>query len=74
MKNKRQNGGRRREIVQRFVTTLTDNTERLVCFLYMNNYSDGEVRKRLHLSQNQLEMIKLRLAFGLKKAGIQSSV
>ena len=70
--DKRQNGGRRREIVQRFVTTLTDNTERLVCFLYMNNYTDAEVRKELHLDRPRLEAIKLKLAMDMKKAGIRN--
>ena len=74
MEERRQNGGRRCQIVQEFVKTISDDTERLVCYLYMHNYTDAEVRKELQLTQNQLEMIKLRLAFELKKAGIQSSV
>ena len=69
---KRQNGGRRCQIVQEFVTDITDETERLVCFLYMNNYTDREICRRLHLTPARLENIKLKLAFDLKKAGIRT--
>ena len=45
MKERRQNGGRRRQIVQEFVKNITDDTPRLVCFLYMNGYKDGAIRR-----------------------------
>jgi len=66
----RQNEGRRCQIVQEFVKILSDDTERLICFLYMRNYSDHEVRKQLHLSEPRLEVLKLQLAIGLRNAGI----
>jgi len=68
--NRRQNNGRRCFIVQQFVLEITDDTKRLVCFLYMRNCSDKEIRRELHLSRKKLEDIKLQLAFDLKKAGI----
>ena len=40
MEERRQNGGRRRQIVQEFVKNITDDTRRLVCFLYMNGYKE----------------------------------
>lgn len=68
---RRQNGGRSRYIIQQFVAAITDDTERIICFLYMNNYTDKEVRKELRINRPRLEAIKLKLAFDMKKTGIQ---
>ena len=68
---KRQNGGRQRYIVQQFVKNISDDTERLVCFLYMRNASDREICKQLKISQERLEVIKLKLAIDMKNAGIR---
>ena len=68
---RRQNGGRQRYIVQQFVKNISDDTERLVCFLYMRNASDREIRKQLNITQERLEAIKLKLAIDMKKAGIR---
>ena len=68
---RRQNGGRQRDIVQQFVKNISDDTERLVCFLYMRNASDREICKQLKISQERLEAIKLKLAIDMKNAGIR---
>ena len=68
---RRQNGGRQRYIVQQFVKNISDDTERLVCFMYMRNASDQEIRKQLNITQERLEAIKLKLAIDMKKAGIR---
>ena len=68
---RRQNGGRQRYIVQQFVENISDDTERLVCFLYMRNASDREICKQLKISQERLEKIKLKLAIDMKNAGIR---
>ena len=68
---RRQNGGRQRYIVQQFVKNISDDTERLVCFLYMRNASDREICKQLKISQERLEAIKLKLAIDMKNAGIR---
>lgn len=68
---RRQNGGRQRYIVQQFVKNIFDDTERLVCFLYMRNASDREICKQLKISQERLEVIKLKLAIDMKNAGIR---
>ena len=49
---RRQNGGRQRYIVQQFVKNISDDTERLVCFLYMRNASDKEICKQLKSVMN----------------------
>ena len=67
---RRQNGGQKCRIVQEFVKKITNDTERLVCFLYMKNHDDREIRRVLKLSQKQLNSIKLKLAFDLRNAGI----
>ncbi len=51
--------------------TISSDTQRLVCFLYMNGYGDGEIRRTLHLPYQTLDAVKLQLAFDLKKAGIR---
>ena len=58
MEERRQNGGRRRQIVQEFVKNITDDTRRLVCFLYMNGYKDGAIRRILKIDRQRLEQIK----------------
>ena len=68
---RRQNGGRQRYIVQQFVKNISDDTERLVCFLYMRNASDREICKQLKISHVRLEEIKLKLAIDMKNAGIR---
>ena len=68
---RRQNGGRQRYIVQQFVKNISDDTERLVCFMYMRNASDQEIRKQLNITQERLEAIKLKLAIDMKHAGIR---
>ena len=72
MEERRQNGGRRCQIVQEFVKNISDDTERLVCYLYMHNYTDCEVCKQLKIKPDQLNAIKLKLALGMKKAGIRN--
>ena len=73
MEERRQNGGRRRQIVQEFVNNITDDTRRLVCFLYMNGYKDGAIRRILKIDRLCLQQIKTQLAFDLLKAGIRNS-
>ena len=68
---RRQNGGRQRYIVQQFVKNISDDTERLVCFMYMRNADDKEIRKQLNITQERLEAIKLKLAIDMKNAGIR---
>ena len=68
---RRQNGGRQRYIVQQFVKNISDDTERLVCFLYMQNSSDKEICKQLKISHERLDTIKLKLAIDMKNAGIR---
>ena len=68
---KRQNGGRKRYIVQQFVKNISDDTERLVCFMYMRNADDKEIRKQLNITQERLDAIKLKLAIDMKNAGIR---
>ena len=69
--DRRQNGGRQRYIVQQFVKNISDDTERLVCFLYMRNATDYDICKQLKIDQFRLDAIKLKLALELKKAGIE---
>ena len=76
MEERRQNGGRRRQIVQEFEKNISDNTRRLVCFLYMNGYKDGAngaIRRILKIDRQRLQQIKTQLAFDLIKAGIRNS-
>ena len=70
MEERRQNGGRRRQIVQEFVKNITDDTRR---FLYMNGYKDGAIRRILKIDKQRLRQIKTQLAFDLIKAGIRNS-
>lgn len=68
---RRQNNGRRRQIVQAFVLTITDDAERLACFLYMKNYTDNQVCRQLGVNRPRLELLKLKIALDLRNAGIR---
>ncbi len=70
---RRQNNGRRCQIVQRFVTMIMDDVERLICFLYANGYKDGTICRTLHIDSDRLALLKLKIALDLKKAGILNS-
>ena len=69
---RRQNGGRRRKIVQDYLAGISDDQERLVCYLYVNNYEDFEIRKFLRIAQKQLDDIKAEIRKHLIAAGIET--
>ena len=68
---RRQNGGYRRKIVQDYVRNIDNDQERLVCYLYMNNYEDFEIRKILRINQMRLDEIKEDIHRNLTAAGIR---
>ena len=70
---RRQNGGRRRKIVQDYLAGISDDQERLVCYLYVNNYEDFEIRKFLRIAQKQLNEIKDAIRKHLIAAGIETA-
>ncbi len=72
MEERRQNCGHRCKIVQDYVKSIDDDTKRLVCYLFMRNYEDFEIRKILHISKKRLGKIKDQIAFDLLKAGIRN--
>lgn len=70
---RRQNGGLRRKIVQDYLKGITDDRRRLVCYLYVNNFDDYEVRRFLRISRKQLDAIKSVIRRELVAAGIQTA-
>ena len=70
---RRQNGGRRRKIVQDYFAGIENDQERLVCYLYVNNYEDFEIRKFLRIAQKQLNEIKDAIRKHLIAAGIETA-
>ena len=69
----RQNGGRRRKIVQDYLAGISDDQERLVCYLYVNNYEDFEIRKFMRIAQKRLNEIKAVIREHLVAAGIETA-
>ena len=70
---RRQNGGRRRKIVQDYLAGISDDQERLVCYLYVNNYEDFEIRKFMRFAQKRLNEIKAVIREHLVAAGIETA-
>lgn len=68
---KRQNTQERVRIVENFLYAQEDNKQRIVCFLFMQNATEKEVRKALKISPAELNGIKLQIAIGLRQAGIR---
>ena len=70
---RRQNNGERCKIVQDFLQTVEDATERLVCFMFLHNYRDGEVCKQLKITRKRLQEIKDAIERKLVTAGIKTA-
>ena len=70
---RRQNGGRRRKIVQDYLAGIENDQERLVCYLYVNNYEDFEIRKFMRIAQKRLNEIKSVIREHLIAAGIETA-
>ena len=70
---RRQNGGQRRKIVQDYLAGISDDQERLVCYLYVNNYEDFEIRKFMRIAQKRLNEIKAVIREHLVAAGIETA-
>lgn len=68
---KHQTRQERARIVEKYLYELTDDKQRLVCFLFMRNATEKEIRKTLKINSAELEGIKLQIAIGLRQAGIR---
>lgn len=70
---RRQNGGRRRKIVQDYLAGISNDQERLVCYLYVHNYDDFEIRRFMRIAQKRLNEIKTVIREHLVAAGIETA-
>ena len=68
---RRQDGGQRRKIVQEYIRSIDNDQERTVCYLYVNNYDDYDIRKCLRITQKRLNEIKGEIRKKLVASGIQ---
>lgn len=68
---RRQNNGQRCRIIQGFVRNIENDIERLVCFLFMRNFSNRQVCAQLGISRRRLKQIKSKLSDALVSAGIR---
>ena len=68
---RQQDRGMRFLIVQQFIQQIDNDQERIVCYCYMQQLDDYEIRKQLHIRQSVLDRIKQKLADGLLRAGIR---
>ena len=68
---RRQNGGRRRKIVQDYLAGIENDQERLVCYLYLNRYEDCEIRRIMGIARKRLNEIKDAIREHLVAAGIR---
>ena len=71
---RRQNAGERCKIVQDYLKNISNDQVRLVCYLYVNNYEDFEIRKILRISQTRLDEIKEMIRRDLTAAGIRTNL
>ena len=53
------------------MTAIGDDTERLVCFLFLNGYKNTGICRILHLKPKELYKIKVKIGEALKAAGIE---
>ena len=58
--------------MQSYLGTITDDRQRLVCFMLMRRGCDTrEICRTLRITKETLEAIKLQIAIDLRKAGIE---
>ena len=69
---KKEDAERRCRIVRSYLGTITDDRQRLVCFMLMQRGGDArDICKALRITKETLEAIKLQIAIDLRKAGIE---
>lgn len=71
MTSKYQDPGERRRIVRRVISELPDRLSRKICSLYMDGYSDTEIRQRLSLSIAEFNGRQKEIRQRLIDAGIR---
>ena len=47
--------------MQDYLAGISDDQERLVCYLYVHNYDDFEIRKIMRIAQKRLNEIKAEI-------------
>lgn len=62
----------RRRIVRGYLAAIDNDSERSVCFFLMRGHDEAAIRMQLGIGPVRLEAIKLRIAFGLMAAGIET--
>ena len=58
-------------IVRSYLAAIDNDSERAVCHFLMREKDDAAISKQMGITPVRLEAIKLRIAFGLKAAGIR---
>ena len=66
-----QDPGERQRIVRRVITEIPERIDRKICMLFMDGYSDKEIRRRLSISEPELESRKKEIRQRLLDAGIR---
>lgn len=61
----------RRRMVRSYLAGIDNDSERAVCYFLMREKDDAAISKQMGITPVRLEAIKLRIAFGLKAAGIR---
>ena len=59
--------------MQDYLAGISDDQERLVCYLYVHNYDDYEIRRFMRISRKQLKDIKGVIRNHLIAAGIETA-
>ncbi len=59
--------------MQDYLAGISDNQERLVCYLYVHNYDDFEIRRFMRIAQKRLNEIKAVIREHLIAAGIETA-
>ena len=58
--------------MQDYLAGISDDQERLVCYLYVHNYDDYEIRRFMRIAQKRLNEIKAVIREHLIAAGIKT--
>ena len=60
----------RAELVRQYLETITSDDQRLVCFFLMRGVEPEDICKRLKMSRERFELIKMETAIEMRNFGL----
>ena len=66
----RQMRERRAELVRQYLETIRDDTQRMVCFLFMRGCAPDDICRELKISHERLELVRKSIETEMRNFGL----